>query len=352
MHIHEKYMLRCLQLAELGSGNVAPNPMVGAVLVFKDRIIGEGFHRQYGREHAEVNCLASVKEENRYLIPESTMYVSLEPCAHYGKTPPCADLLIANNIPKVVIGIIDTFDKVSGKGVTRLKNAGVEVITGVLEEACYAINRRFFIFHRHQRPFIILKWAQSANNCIAGAGKLPMQISNGFSARRVHRWRSEESAIMVGTNTALIDDPSLTTRYWKGNNPVRILLDMQLKVPDSSAIFSADNWKPGDLPRTIIFNEKKEDTKDHLLYIRLVNNDHLIPQLNKHLYTLGIQSLLVEGGTLLIQSFLDAGIWDEARIITNQSLVIENGYPAPSLNGGKLKTSETYVTDFHTCYSS
>ena len=233
-------MTRCLQLAQLGAGNVAPNPMVGAVLVYEEKIIGEGYHRKYGEAHAEVNCINSVKESNRELIEKSTLYVSLEPCSHYGKTPPCSDLIIQNKIKKVVIGCQDIYKEVSGKGILKLRNAGVEVISGVLEKESVDLNKRFFTFHQKFRPYIILKWAQTANTKI-GSTNERILISNEYTNRLVHKWRSEEAAVLVGTNTAVQDDPFLTTRLWKGKNPVRIVIDKELKLPPSLNIFDTNS---------------------------------------------------------------------------------------------------------------
>ncbi len=226
-------MQRCLGLAKLGAGHVAPNPMVGAVLVYNDRIIGEGYHQQYGKAHAEVNCINSVKEDDIQLIEKSTLYVSLEPCAHYGKTPPCADLIIAKKIPTVVIACRDTYEEVNGRGIDKLKAANVNVIVGVLEKDAIELNKRFFTFYTKHRPYIILKWAQSNDGKIANADHSRVFISNEESNRLVHKWRSEEAAILVGTNTALYDDPELTTRLWTGNNPIRLVIDMEVKLPIS-----------------------------------------------------------------------------------------------------------------------
>ena len=246
-------MHRCLELASLGMGNVAPNPMVGAVLVYDNRIIGEGYHMQFGGPHAEVNCINSVKPADRELISKSSLYVSLEPCNHFGKTPPCSDLIIKNRIPEVVIACTDPFEKVNGSGINKLMEAGVKVITGILEKNAISLNTRFFTFHQQKRPYIILKWAQSANKKISGKNGEPVRISHALTDRLVHRWRSEEAAIMVGTNTALKDNPSLTTRLWKGKNPIRIVVDNQLKIPSAFTLFN------GEAP-LIIFN--------HLHFIR------------------------------------------------------------------------------------
>ena len=343
MSIDEQYMSRCIQLAELGAGNVAPNPMVGAILVYDDKIIGEGYHKKYGEAHAEVNCINSVEEKNKHLIEKSTIYVSLEPCAHYGKTPPCADLIIKNNIPKVVIGTKDIYKEVAGAGIEKLKNAGIEVLTGVLENECIDLNKRFFTFHQKQRPYIILKWAQSANGKIGSANNERILISNDYSNRLVHRWRSEESAILVGTNTALKDNPSLTTRLWKGKNPIRIVIDKNLKLPHELKIFSKTT-------NTIIFNSLKNTIEENVEYIKLENKNFLEEML-RALYKLNIQSMLVEGGAKTLQSFIDAGLWDEARVITNEEMIIESGIDAPEIKSFKLIKQERYFSDLINYYS-
>lgn len=334
--IHQQYIERCIELARRGAGSVAPNPMVGAVLVHNNRIIGEGWHQQYGQAHAEVNCIASVKEEDKKLIAASVMYVSLEPCAHFGKTPPCTDLIIRNKIPKVVIGCRDPFKEVDGRGIEKLKAAGIEVVPGVMEQECKELNKRFFTFHTKQRPHIILKWAQTADgfmaspNPSAGGGSAPQRqrllISNAYSNRLVHQWRSEEAAILVGTNTALADDPELTNRLWPGKSPVRLVSDMNLRLPASLKLFD------GSI-KTIVFNAVKQEEKENLLFYRLEKNKKFIPQLLKALYKLNILSVLVEGGATLLQSFIDEGTWDEARLIVNNELSISNGLTAPVLPG-------------------
>jgi len=331
-------MHRCVQLARLGLGNVAPNPMVGAILVHQGRIIGEGYHMHYGEAHAEVNCIRSVKEEDTRLVPASTLYVSLEPCAHFGKTPPCADLIIAKKIPKVVIGCRDPFYEVDGKGIERLHAAGVETITGVLERECIELNKRFFCFHTKHRPYIILKWAESANHKLANADRSRVFISNDISSRLVHKWRSEEAAILVGTNTALYDDPALTVREWKGSNPTRLVVDMDLRLPASLKLFDGE-------ARTIVFNRVKHEEKDNLLYYQVTDDVSIIHQIVHALYQLKILSVLVEGGGMLLQSLIDEGLWDEIRIITNEELLIAEGIPAPSLTIGKLVSQETYLSD-------
>ncbi|MBL7721165.1 MAG: bifunctional diaminohydroxyphosphoribosylaminopyrimidine deaminase/5-amino-6-(5-phosphoribosylamino)uracil reductase RibD [Chitinophagaceae bacterium] len=331
-------MHRCLELAKLGAGHVAPNPMVGAVLVHEGRIIGEGWHKEYGEAHAEVNCINAVQEEDRQFISQSILYVSLEPCAHHGKTPPCADLIIRHKIPKVVIGCRDPFKEVDGKGIEKLKSAGIEVETAVLEEECRELNKRFFTFHKKQRSFIILKWAQTADGFIAGDDSKRILISNEFSNRLVHKWRSEEAAIMVGTNTALRDDPALTTRLWPGPSPVRLVIDMNLRLPGSLKVFDGSE-------RTIVFNTIKEDEKPNLSFIKLDKEKQFVPQLMDVLYRLPLQSVLVEGGAALLQTFIESGVWDEARVIVNGELSIGNGLPAPVLKNEQLVMEEKNSTD-------
>jgi diaminohydroxyphosphoribosylaminopyrimidine deaminase/5-amino-6-(5-phosphoribosylamino)uracil reductase len=340
-------MHRCIQLAKLASGYVAPNPMVGSVLVYQDRIIGEGYHQQYGKAHAEVNCIASVKEEDIPLLPESTLYVSLEPCAHFGKTPPCANLIIEKKIPKVVVGCRDPFVEVNGKGIEKLRAAAIEVKVGVLEEDCKELNKRFFTFHTRHRPYIVLKWAQTVNNKIAGTGSERLHISGGAANRLVHKWRSEEMGIVVGTNTAINDDPQLNTRLWPGESPVRVVVDMNLRLPQWLKVFD------GIIP-TIVFNRQQHTLPFEKVagreltgtqYYQVTEDVSLVHQMLNGLYQVGIQSILVEGGSQLLQSFIDEGLWDEARVITNEQLIIGDGLPAPILHNGKLISTETVFTD-------
>ncbi len=330
-------MHRCIELARQGSGSVAPNPMVGAVLLHNNNIIGEGYHEQYGQAHAEVNCINSVAKENEYQIAESVLYVSLEPCAHYGKTPPCADLIIEKKIPKVVIGCRDPFKEVDGKGIEKLKMAGIEVIYGILENDCKEINKRFFTFHLAHRPYIILKWAQTANGIMGGIGKR-LFISNEYSNCEVHKWRSEEAAIMVGTNTALYDDPLLNNRLGKGGQPVRIVLDMNLRLPATLHLFD------GSL-KTIVFNTLKNETQNNLLFYQVNKSDSLLKQICNALYKLNIQSVLVEGGRQLLQSFIDASLFDEIRIITNNTMEAVSGISAPVIPALTRSASQELATD-------
>lgn len=338
MNTDEIYMLRCLELAKLGAGNVAPNPMVGAVLVYKDRIIGEGYHQQYGKAHAEVNCINRVDMDDQEFISKSTIYVSLEPCAHFGKTPPCADLIIAQKISKVVVGCRDPFEQVDGKGIEKLKHAGVDVVLNVLHQECIEMNKRFFTFHTKQRPFIILKWAQSSNHKIANADRSRVMISNEISNRLVHKWRAEEAAILVGTTTALHDDPQLNTRHWIGNNPIRLVVDKDLKLAPNSKLLNQQQ-------RTIVFNSHKDVEDGNVLYYQVHKHESLVQQILKACYQLNIQSILVEGGAVLLQSFIDEGLWDEARVITNTKLIINNGFAAPELINQNLTATENLLTD-------
>lgn len=335
---HETYMRRCLQLAKLAAGYVAPNPMVGAVLVHGDRIIGEGYHQQFGEPHAEVNCINSVREEDKQLIQQSTLYVSLEPCAHYGKTPPCADLIIQQQIPKVVVGCRDPFEQVNRKGIEKLRNAGVKVVANVLEGECKTLNKRFFTFYTRLRPYVILKWAQSKNGCIANGDLSRVQISNAIANRLVHKWRSEEAAILVGTNTALHDNPALNVRYWQGNNPVRLILDLNLRLPHNLQVFDKSQ-------KTIMFNMHKHEAYDNLLYYRLPATQAVAQEILQACYQLNIQSILVEGGTKLLQLFIDANEWDEARVIENTSLILNDGYKAPVLANSQLGSTQRILTD-------
>ncbi len=342
MTIDETYMHRCLQLADLGRGTVAPNPMVGAVLVHNNNIIGEGYHAEYGKAHAEVNCVNSVAAEHHHLISSSTLYVSLEPCAHYGKTPPCTDLIIRHTIPKVVVGCRDSFERVDGKGIAILKEAGIQVIVGVLEKECLEMNARFFTFHQKKRPYIILKWAQSMDGKIAGEGKKRIAISGEASARLVHKWRTEETSILVGRQTALIDDPKLTARLWQGKNPVRLVTDATLQLPGDLKLFD-------QATETIIFNTLKDEQVGKTRYYKLDSTD--AGEIVKACYHLNLQSVLVEGGAALLQSFIDENLFDEIRIITNTTLTLPGGLAAPKLKNVALKKQEWLATDLIQYYS-
>ncbi|MFN8289776.1 MAG: bifunctional diaminohydroxyphosphoribosylaminopyrimidine deaminase/5-amino-6-(5-phosphoribosylamino)uracil reductase RibD [Chitinophagaceae bacterium] len=326
-------MARCLELARKGAGHVAPNPMVGAVLVHNDRILAEGWHRQYGAPHAEVNCIEEAVDKGyRELIPRSTLYVSLEPCAHYGKTPPCTDLIIRHKIPEVVIGCRDPFPEVNGKGIEKLEAAGLRVVTGVLEQECRELNRRFFTFHTMHRPYVLLKWAQTADGKMAAGTGRRLLISNEYTNRLVHRWRSEEAAILVGTHTALYDDPALTNRLWPGPSPVRMVVDMKLRLPLSLKLFDGKE-------RTIVFNRIKQEEKGNLNYVRVKDEESLVQEVLQTLYQLKLQSVMVEGGARLLQSFISEGAWDEATVIMNNEVLAGEGLLAPLLtDASKIST--------------
>jgi diaminohydroxyphosphoribosylaminopyrimidine deaminase/5-amino-6-(5-phosphoribosylamino)uracil reductase len=332
------YMHRCLQLAKSGCGNVAPNPMVGAVLAHSDRIIGEGYHKEYGKAHAEVNCINSIKDEDKHLISSSTLFASLEPCAHYGKTPPCADLIITHKIPKVVVGCRDPFKQVSGKGIEKMQNAGIDVIVGVLEKECKELNKRFLTFHTQHRPYIVLKWAQTVNGKIGLANTDRLFITNEFTNRLIHKWRSEEMGILVGTNTVMMDNPELTNRLWNGKNAIRLIVDMHLRLPSSLKVF--DEQQP-----TIIFNTLQHNEKGAVQYYQVTEDVSIVHQILNASYQMNLQSILVEGGAKLLQSFIDKGMWDEARVVTNEALFVENGLPAPQLSNCEFTGNEKILSD-------
>lgn len=337
-------MKRCLQLAASGAGYTAPNPMVGALLVHNGSIIGEGFHQRYGEAHAEVNCINNVRKENLEKIPQSTLYVSLEPCTHFGKTPPCADLIISQKIPHVVIGCRDPFKEVDGKGMERLIHAGLKVESGILEKECIELNKRFFKYVTQQTPFVVLKWAETNDGFIANKDLSRIFISNEYTNRLVHKWRSEEAAILIGTNTALHDDPSLTLRLWTGPQPLRIVLDMNLSLPAHLKIFESSS-------PLVVFNSKKERDENQIQFRILDSKLPLIPQMLQKLMALNVQSLLVEGGRTLLQSFIDAGIWDEARVIQNESLHAGEGVEAPRLGNASILNQERILSDLVTYYN-
>ncbi len=335
--LQEKYMRRCLQLAELGRPEVAPNPMVGSVLVYNDVIIGEGYHTKYGAPHAEVECINNVPADKQHLIPESTLYVSLEPCNHYGKTPPCTDLIIQQGIKKLVIACRDSYEKVNGTGIQKLKEAGIVVSDGICESEAKDLNKRFFTFHQQQRPYIILKWAQSADRYISEKGQ-STKITNALTDRLVHQWRSEEAAIMVGTQTALTDDPLLTTRLVPGRNPVRIIIDKHLKVPSGHQIYNNESL-------SIILNAKKQEDVLNNSFYKIGEDENVLAVLISLLHHRMLTSLIVEGGAKTIQSFIDADLWDEARIITNQSMKLTDGLAAPVLLFSRLVSQIHLLND-------
>lgn len=329
MEADEVFMSRCLQLAALGAGNVAPNPMVGCVITIGDeaapygqRIIGEGYHQQFGGPHAEVNAVAAVRDPN--LLRKARVYVNLEPCSHLGKTPPCTRLLIEKEIPEVVIGCEDPHKLVAGSGISALQKAGCTVKTGVLEKQSIYLNRRFFTWHQKQRPYILLKWAQTSDGFIARKDYSSKWISNQYSRAFVHKFRSTESAIMVGTRTALFDDPALNVRNWSGKDPLRIVIDRQLKIPASAQIFA----KTGKI---VIFNEHKNGEERNVSFRKIAfGEDGLAAMLNE-LFNMKVLSVLVEGGAALLNSFIEKDLWDEARVFTAPVYFTE-GIPAPVLS--------------------
>lgn len=322
-YFHSKMMQRAILLAKKNLGSVAPNPMVGAVIVYQNKIIGEGFHQQYGEPHAEVNAFASVQPNDQALLPYSTMYVTLEPCAHFGKTPPCANLVVKNQIKRVFIGTLDPNPKVAGRGVKILEEAGVEVQIGLEEEKCKHLMRRFLTFHQKQRPYIILKWAETSNGYFAPASSEQKWISNGIAKKLSHRWRTEEAAILVGTNTAYIDNPQLTNRFWAGTNPLRLVIDQHLRLNQNLHLF--DQSHP-----TIVYTSQKKEAKKNLSYQVLKFSNTIPLQILQHLYHSKINSLIVEGGKTLLQSFIELGLWDEARVFIGQNPWAE-GIKAPKL---------------------
>ena len=333
-------MARCLQLAANGRFDAAPNPMVGAVIVHNEKIIGEGYHCKCGGPHAEVNAIRSVKDEQ--LLCEATMYVSLEPCAHYGKTPPCADLIVKKKIPRVVIGCRDSFDQVDGKGIQKLREAGVEVTVGILEAECIDLNRAFFTYHNLRRPYIMLKWAQSADGYIdrqrtTDDGQQPVRLSTEETAIRVHRLRALSDAILVGRRTAELDNPSLTTRLWTGESPLRLVIDCEGKLSKRLKLFDGTT-------KTTVFTDVFRDFGDmgNIEQVHLDFSQDILPQLMEYLYQHNVQRLLVEGGAELLQSFIDANLWDEA-FVEEAPLLLDQGVKAPNIgNEHKIEQFESF----------
>lgn len=334
LSVHEHFMKRCLELASLGAGRVAPNPLVGCVIVHKDRIIGEGYHHAFGGPHAEVNAIDSVQQPAQ--LKHATLYVNLEPCAHHGKTPPCADLIIEKKIPRVVICNFDPYKEVAGKGLERMQRAGIEVETNVLESEGRWINRRFFAYHERKRPYIILKWAQTMDGYLdherkPGDDQPPLKITGNESNRLVHRWRGEEAAILVGKNTALLDNPSLTTRLWPGKDPLRLVIDPRLQLPSSLNLLS--DGKP-----TWVYNAQKAHCEGEVCYERITDPAEFLMEIMCHLFHNDIQSVIIEGGGNTIERFYEARLWDEARIFTGSER-IGRGVRAPTFNGQLLSSN-------------
>jgi diaminohydroxyphosphoribosylaminopyrimidine deaminase/5-amino-6-(5-phosphoribosylamino)uracil reductase len=319
----ELYMNRCFDLARMGSPKVSPNPMVGAVVVANNRIIGEGFHKAYGQPHAEVKAVNSIKPEDIHLLSVSTIYVSLEPCCIHGKTPPCTNLILDNKIPRVVISSLDRSPEVNGKSLDILRNAGVEVIENILPVKGAQLSQARTTYVCNKRPYVILKYAQSKDGFISSKDGSPVWISNQFTKRLTHKWRSEINAIMVGTNTAKMDDPNLNNRHYHGNSPVRIVLDRNLSLNKELNLFDQTE-------KTIVINELDSKQNENIYHIKLNFNDDLLENILKVLHKHEIGVLMVEGGSILLNTFIQSNLWDEARVITGQKYLIE-GTKAPNM---------------------
>jgi diaminohydroxyphosphoribosylaminopyrimidine deaminase/5-amino-6-(5-phosphoribosylamino)uracil reductase len=345
--IQEFYILRCIEIAQNGLGTTAPNPMVGTVIVHEDKIIGEGYTSPYGGSHAEVNAINSVKDKS--LLANATIYVTLEPCSHYGKTPPCADLIIKHNIKSVVIGLLDPHEKVAGQGIKRLKDAGCNVTVGVLEKECREHHKRFLKFQEYNRPYIILKWAETTDGFIAPESSLraeekqPYWITNSYSKQLVHQWRSEEHAILVGTNTVLADNPKLNVRNWTGKNPIRIILDRKLKINNTYHVLDKS-------VKTLIFTEVTDELKyeNDISYILIDFKKNIASQICKALYNQNIQSIIIEGGSKTLQTFIDENLWDEARVFTGIP-TFRKGINAPQITG-RINETQNLDTDILKTY--
>jgi diaminohydroxyphosphoribosylaminopyrimidine deaminase/5-amino-6-(5-phosphoribosylamino)uracil reductase len=332
-HIDTLFMKRALELARLGMGYVSPNPLVGSVVVYNGKIIGEGWHKKYGGAHAEVNAIQAVVDKS--LLSQSTVYVNLEPCSHFGKTPPCANMLIAHQVKKVVVANLDSNPQVAGTGIDKLRAAGIEVITGVMEQEGRELNKRFFTFMEKQRPYIILKWAQTTDGFVARQNHDSKWISNEYSRQLVHKWRTEEDSILIGTKTAMHDNPSLNVRDWSGRNPVRIVIDKQLVLGHNLHLFDGTQ-------KTICYNVLKDGEQQHVSYVKIDEHNFHI-NLIKDLYKQKIESVIIEGGAHTLNTFIQAGLWDEARIFTSHA-TFEKGIKAPALQGILIK-QEQIMTD-------
>jgi len=342
LSVDEIYMQRCLQLAMRAEGLTSPNPMVGALLVVDGRIIAEGYHHKAGLPHAEPNAINQVDDAE--LLKKATLYVSLEPCSHYGKTPPCCELIIRKHIPKVVIATLDPNPLVAGRGVRMLRDAGIEVVTGVLEDEARYLNRRFLTFQLHHRPYVILKWAQTADGFIdirrSEKGSGPLKISNAITKTLNHQMRTTEDAIMVATTTAMLDDPHLTVTKWSGNNPLRVLLDRTLRVPVESRIFD-------DAAKTLVFTEQSADSplriiKPNIEYCNIDFCNNIVTQVLHALYERQVLSIIIEGGSRWLQTVIDSGLWDEAHVETG-AVTIGDGVEAPQIKpNGSLGVKVLY----------
>jgi len=344
VNTHEKYIKRCIELAQNGFGTTYPNPMVGSVIVHEGKIIGEGWHKKSGEPHAEVNAVNSVKDKS--LLKKATIYVSLEPCSHFGKTPPCCDLIIANKIPNVVVGTVDPNEKVAGRGIKKLIEAGATVTVGILEDECNELNKRFFTFHQKKRPYIILKWAESQDGFLAPEKEIdqerkPVWITNQYSRQLVHKWRSEEQAILAGTKTVIDDNPKLNTRDWSGNNPVRVVLDQNNRISKDSFVFD-------DSVKTIVFSKSENNiSSENTIFENVDFNENLVSQILDVLYQHQIQSVIIEGGRQTLQSFIDSDLWDEARVFIGTN-TFEKGTKAPIIQ--KKNTQKTTIQNDELLY--
>src|SRR6185312_3408181 len=344
--IHEKYMQQAINLAIKSFGRVAPNPMVGCIIVYKGRVIGKGYHEKYGEAHAEINAIHSVK--NKALLKDATLYVTLEPCAHHGKTPPCADAIVKQGIKKVVIGCIDPNPLVKGKGIAKLMHSGCNIITGVLEKECTELNKRFFTFQREKRPYIILKWAMTKDGYmdrIRTIDEQPLKITGKEADKLSHKWRGEEQAIMAGTRTILMDNPRLTNRLTSGQlkdkSPIRILLDRNLVIPREANIFNK-------FASVIVLNEKKNSQSGNTEFLKVKFKNNSLDTILNELYKRNIQSILVEGGASLLNSFISQNLWDEARVFISAQK-IDNGIKAPTITGKlrfKIKTGSDTLYEY------
>lgn len=337
-HTDELFMRRALELALLGVGSVSPNPLVGCVIVHDNKIIGEGWHKRYGEAHAEVNAVHSIADKS--ILKQSTLYVNLEPCSHFGKTPPCVNLILEYKLKKVVIANLDTNPLVSGEGIKKMRDAGIEVITGILEKEGRELNKRFFTYMEKKRPYIILKWAETADGFIARENYDSKWISNEQSRQLVHKWRAEEDAVLVGTKTVFHDNPQLNVRDWSGRNPTRIVLDRFLRLSDKLNVFDQSQ-------RTLVYNVLKHEEHTNLSLIR-IDEANFIADVIADLAKQKIQSVIIEGGSQTLQLFIDAGLWDEARVFSSAK-TFERGIKTPIINGNVV-SKETIGTDTLTCY--
>ena len=340
MNIHEKYINRCIEIGKNGLGTTAPNPMVGCVIVHEQKIIGEGYTSPFGGHHAEVNAIKNVKDKS--ILESATIYVTLEPCSHFGKTPPCSDLIIKHKIPHVVIGCMDDNPKVAGKGIAKLKSAKCQITLGVLEAECKIHHKRFFTFHNKKRPYIILKWAETQDGYIAPASKdkrEPVWITHSYSRQLVHKWRAEEQAILVGTNTVLEDNPSLTVRDWTGKNPIRIVLDQHLIISTDSKVFNKE-------AKTILITSEKKQDESHQEFTQTIDwssKNTIARQICEILYNNEINSVIIEGGSKTLQTFIDGNLWDEARVFKGKS-TFGKGILAPTIQGKHI-SEEKILSD-------